>query len=510
MCIRDRYNPDKFIQYLLSIKENGADVDTWTLSELQTEVKTYKRLYAVDDVSDSQVVTTYKRQSSTIFPDLPDTQPSVTLPPEKPTQSFPQEEAQEQVESPAVAQEENKDVCMVSTRQPDSQESEDIEANVVEPKIVKPGFLSRSYVAYGIKVCSKEAVTYRKEDDFVLLRNALVKTCPGYFIPALPQNPIKKLDFEHMQSRKVDLEIFLHRVLEHPLLKKLAVVRSFVTAESEDGLENVRKELSKCSGPKELPEFVTVEGAANVAVTDSLVQSCKEINEASKQISDEFTNLKYYNSELIENFNTLYNTLSKVSSAYRRLATAYSSTDMHDLYMIFDTLGDSFEKMMESCRQFQGSIDENFHKFFKYPAREILTVKDALTQWNDYQSQYKKIKKKLKDKKEGLFLQKQVTAWDLSPECQHTLEVLFKDKKTAFKEMLPGETKEVNKLKGVYGYYCNKIPEEYKRICGKNAKEMQKHMMQVARMNCDIFDRLYKLWDDTYKYFDTKVGQPSN
>jgi len=515
------YNPDRFIQYLVSIKENGADVDNWTLSELQSEVKTYKRLYAVDDVSviitDPDAMNDFRRQTSTIFPDVSECEPLQKLPTitnsvvvEEPSPSVPGEELKGVVDPQSTvqagAQAEEKKTLMISTRKPDPQQVADIEASIIDYKVVKPGFLSRSYAAYGIKTSLKEATIYRKEDDFNTLRNALVKVCPGYVIPALPRSAIKKLEPEFMQNRRAELELFLRKVMSHPLLKNINYVRNFVSIESDEGLENLRKEMAKLNNPKEISEFLTPTGQANVLITDTLIQSCNQLNGQSKQIIDEFRNLKCYNKELVENFNALFNTLAKVSASYRRIATAYNETQETGLHMVLDTLGDSFQKMMESCRQFQGSIDENFHKFFKYPAREMKAVKSLITQWNDYQSQYNKIKKKLKDKKETLFTQKQVGTWDLSNDCQYTVEMLTKDKKTAFKVMLANETREVKKFKQLFGYYCNKLPEEYKRICRENTKEFQMHMIRVSHMSYDIFDRLCKLWDDTHKYFSSKVN----
>lgn len=43
------YHPDKFVQYLNSLKENGSDVDNWELDELKNEVQKYKRFFAYYD-----------------------------------------------------------------------------------------------------------------------------------------------------------------------------------------------------------------------------------------------------------------------------------------------------------------------------------------------------------------------------------------------------------------------------------------------------------------------------
>jgi len=47
------YSPEKFIEYLESVKKGSVDIDKWTLEELKQEVANYKRYYSVDENSQS-------------------------------------------------------------------------------------------------------------------------------------------------------------------------------------------------------------------------------------------------------------------------------------------------------------------------------------------------------------------------------------------------------------------------------------------------------------------------
>jgi len=43
------YDPEKFVQYLGSEKENGTDIDNWDLEELKLAVLNYKRFYSLEN-----------------------------------------------------------------------------------------------------------------------------------------------------------------------------------------------------------------------------------------------------------------------------------------------------------------------------------------------------------------------------------------------------------------------------------------------------------------------------
>lgn len=48
------YSPEKFIEYLESVKKDSVDIDRWTLEELKEEVASYKRHYSVEESSKNE------------------------------------------------------------------------------------------------------------------------------------------------------------------------------------------------------------------------------------------------------------------------------------------------------------------------------------------------------------------------------------------------------------------------------------------------------------------------
>ena len=155
-------------------------------------------------------------------------------------------------------------------------------------KIIEGGFFSRNYEVYGIKYSLSKGIVYRSQVDFNDLRDALIKLCPGYVVPPLTTKPIQKLEPEYINARKAELQIFLYRLLEHPLLKNLDEVWKFISLEDEKAYKTAKNEMMNIKKPVTVSEYTTVEGKTNVMFDDNLEQTCNEINIGLNDIVSEF------------------------------------------------------------------------------------------------------------------------------------------------------------------------------------------------------------------------------
>ena len=200
--------------------------------------------------------------------------------------------------------------------------------------------------------------------------------------------------------------------------------------------------------------------------------------------------MKGYNAELVEALNHVSTVVEKMSRSYSRIGQLYGATGGAGLFEVFSAMGEAFEKTTDTCKQLQGMVRENFDKFFRYYRKELDSTEDLLLEWTDCKTQYVKSYKRVYEKKEMLYTTKQIDKWELKEDCKYPLEALLKSKETAFGEMLPAESKELAKHKEIYGYYCNKVGEEYQRLCTKNDVEFREHLIKVAEMNSDLFERV--------------------
>jgi len=179
--------------------------------------------------------------------------------------------------------------------------------------------------------------------------------------------------------------------------------------------------------------------------------------------------------------------LGKISSSYKKIAGAYGATGAGELFELFETLGDSFQKMTNSSQRMQGSMQLNLNEFFDYHSKELQAMSNMVLECNKNLLQYQNEMKKLKERKEDLFANKDCDTWQLESDCPYPLEILKKNKTIAFRVILSEDTKRFLKIRNMAGYYCNKVPEEFNRICKGNYEELRTYLVKLAQIQSEIF-----------------------
>ncbi|CCU98754.1 unnamed protein product [Malassezia sympodialis ATCC 42132] len=100
---------------------------------------------------------------------------------------------------------------------------------------------SQTFVSYGVRAetslphfSRSYMVTRKRFQDFVFLRNALVKDFPACTIPPLPDKHRigyltgDRFSPEFIQRRSMELQLFLERVCRHPTLQRAKIVQQFL------------------------------------------------------------------------------------------------------------------------------------------------------------------------------------------------------------------------------------------------------------------------------------------
>lgn len=220
--VEEGYEPEKFVDFLTTKREDGADIDTWTMEDLKKMVAEFKKSMTGESLDESTRVA--RAQTTLSKMDLND--------------SLSEEEAEEKKQSVAdmrlklhrdatqterenrtrildevdlVAQpsptstagqfkewlEKEKEVAAQKEREwvdftfegegkdyPVTELSQlaNAKAIIISSKLVKGGFFSSSYVSYTIQTRPTEATVERRFSDFYWLRGILVRDCPGVYV----------------------------------------------------------------------------------------------------------------------------------------------------------------------------------------------------------------------------------------------------------------------------------------------------------------------------------------
>lgn len=124
--------------------------------------------------------------------------------------------------------------------------------------------------------------------------------------------------------------------------------------------------------------------------------------------------------------------------------------------------------MLPIARHFEEKIKDRVVESVRDKAEELEALHILAKQWQASKTQAMLLKNKLMEKKNYLFDKRLTDQWEIGAECKHTVKSLLNHREAALLEMLPAETKEVERHKQIYGYFSNRLQEEFKRMCAKN------------------------------------------
>ena len=134
------------------------------------------------------------------------------------------------------------------------------------------------------------------------------------------------------------------------------------------------------------------------------------------------------------------------------------------------SLQEYFTKFVSIPKDLEERIKGKIVEYIKNKEDELEALNFLTKQWQSSRTQAILLKNKLLERKGYLFDKKLLDQWNLDNNQQEKVESLLNNKEAAFKEMLPSETKDVERYKEIYRYYSNKVKEEFQRLCLKNTE----------------------------------------
>jgi hypothetical protein len=161
-------------------------------------------------------------------------------------------------------------------------------------------------------------------------------------------------------------------------------------------------------------------------------------------------------------------TLYQISIAQEQIAEIYENLNEARLGGIYKGMKESVGLLNFIVKYCEEYIRQEVLLNLGYAELEMEALGKLTRQWQASKTQAALLKNKLDSRKTILFNKKLIDQWQLASDCKESQEELLNSKEAAFRVMLPLETQEVTRYKDIYGYYSNKLKEEFKRICSKS------------------------------------------
>ena len=119
-------------------------------------------------------------------------------------------------------------------------------------------------------------------------------------------------------------------------------------------------------------------------------------------------------------------------------------------------------------------------------------MKDLVYSVENNKNTYLKNLRYLINKKEDLFKRGDVSKWELDPQEKTKSNILLQDKSSALFKICSKDTNNCIQRRIYYGYYLNRVIEEFERVRSLNGAFHKENHMNYCRNLADIISEFHK------------------
>ena len=374
------------------------------------------------------------------------------------------------------------------------------------PEKVEGGFFSKSYVTYLITTTPLNLKVRRRYSDFDWLHQMLQNLYLWNVIPTTPRKnrfASDKFSEPFLKKRMRALEKFLNYCLLNPIIKCSQIFFDFISIEKEADFQKKKKEYEKMKPPTYVEDLQTLFGKANIEINNKKViyyENIKDnisINENLLiKLNENFKMLK----TLIENLTVKIDEIAQNWDDLCQNSTKYFDGD--DIIKSYEHMNKLFSNWSESLKRHNNIIFIDIREYFKYTKNHFRSMKDLVNCVENYKNTYTKNERYLINKKEDLFKKGDINKWDLNIQDKNKVNDLVKDKNLIIPKILPKETINVINMKKIYGFYLNRMIEEYERIKAINSDNHKKNLIYACERTIEIYGDFQKGTADIINFFN--------
>ena len=377
---------------------------------------------------------------------------------------------------------------------------------VTNPEKIEGGFFSKSYVTYLITTNPLNLKVKRRYSDFEWFRQMLQNLYNYNMIPSTPKkNKIgsDKFGDPFLQKRMRTLEKFLNYVLKNPILKSSQILYDFISIEKDADFQKKKKEYEKIKSSTNINDFQMPNGSANLQLNSKkiiLFENIKDnvnlnetlltkLNDNLKALKLQLDNLCTKLDEIVQNWDDLCQNSVK-----------YFDSD--EISKTYEYMHNLFKNWSECLKSHGNLIHIDIREHFKYTKNNFRAMKDLVTLVETHRNIYNKNERSLRNKKEELFKKGDTNKWELNSDDKNISGNLISDKPNALIKILPKDTNNVINMKKSYGFYLNRLIEEYGRFREINSDLHKKIIIRTCIKLIEIYGDYQKATADIMNFFN--------
>ena len=433
--IDKNYDKTSFINYCLSKKENGDDLNNWTIEELTEVVKEFSKNQEENQPKNQQQTTNEEEIN---------------------------QENVEKMEKFNAEEHKNFKEKVITCRKLEKTQlnNNDITITVKNPKEVEGGVFGKNYVVYEVQTEPFGWVVERRYNDFDWLRKLLAKYFPSYNVPPLPDKKMgnKRFEQKFILKRMKFLNLFINNVVKSETFKASEILLSFLSYEDRSKFDSKFKEYTSKTPSSYVEEYRTLEGKLTISLDEGNEKYFTNIEKYFRlqgQILDKVNyNLKVFH----HNMTIVCEQLKVIQKNFEVLHVLNTRVMMKPtITKTYEEIGCFFKNFGRVLIKQKDLIKNQIKDFFKYVNYEGKAYSELIVRREELKSMYIAENQRVTQKKEKVFATGDITKMEINVDDRNIdKERLLKDKPYAFEHICLNDSRSLEKIYNQLGY-ANKM-----------------------------------------------------
>ena len=453
--IDKNYDKTAFINFCLSKKENGDDLNNWTLDELKQIV--------------SEFVSTQNEGQSVQVDSQPTEQPQYNAPSGDGQQEIKKEDI-EKMEKFNAEESKNFKEKVIQCKKLEKTELSDKKLNISvrNPKEKDGGVFGKNYVLYEVHTDPFNWVVYRRFSDFDNLRKLIAKHFPSFFFFPLPNKKLGNRRFEKdfIMKRMKFLNLFINNLVQSEPFKCSEILISFLSYEDRGKFDSKFKEYSTQQPSAYVEEYKTLDGKVTISHDEGNEKYFTNINKYFRLQGQILDRLNFSLKQFYNNMCMVTDSLKDVQKNFEILHVLNTRVLMKQtITKSYEELSVFFKNYMKILIKQNDMVKNHMKDFFKFINLEGKAYTELIERREELKAKYTAENQKLTAKKEKLYALHDPAKFELGTNEKNVdRERLLHDKPYAFEHICQNDTANLQKIYNQLGYANKMNMRELKKI----------------------------------------------
>ena len=380
----------------------------------------------------------------------------------------------------------------------------EIKVLIQNPKTTEKSLLTNQFTIYEVFTEAMKWLVHRRYSDFDWLRTTLCKFFPRILIPPLPPKKVGNRRFEEdfIQKRMKFLQNFIDNVMKNETLKSSEAVYAFLCFADRVQFERKVKELNSIMPSQYCEDVKTLSGKLNILYDDFNESYYTNLNNYFKLQYQVLTRLNYNLKKFYRNMTMACMDLDEVSKDFETLNILNAKVSMkEEVTKTYDELSIFFKNWKRILFNENEIIHDKIKHFFKLQKLENLAFIELIDSREIIKQKYFGEKVKLDAKKEKLYRIMDMNKWEIEDNYGNVdRAMLLRDKNYAFSKMCTRETMALENIHKQLGYANYMNGNELKEIINNNSKKFVENVKDFANNFYPSLNDGITLWSTLNTY----------